>query len=86
MNVQDNIISINHSVTRIVNAVIQSNREIGQIDSLFELGLDSIQCMRIIIELEKEFNIEIEDDDLLIKKYETISSISELVNKLVSKI
>ncbi|MGG3281185.1 phosphopantetheine-binding protein [Paenibacillus solani] len=86
MNTQINAQAITDSVTRIVNQHLQSSTEIKQTDSLKERGMDSIVCMRIIVELENEFNIEIEDEDLLIENYENMNTITELMNRLVAKI
>jgi acyl carrier protein len=84
MNVQDHISNNIHSVTRIVTDVMQLKHDISRNDSLIALGLDSLLCMRIIIELEKEYHIEIEDDDLLLINYGTIASISDMVHRLVT--
>ena len=51
-----------------------------------DLGFDSIQIISLIVELESQFNIEIDDDDLDIKKLTVYSSLYSMVtNKLVTK-
>jgi len=45
-------------------------------DLISDFGLDSLDIMQIVVQLETEFNIELEDDDLYI---ETISSYKNLV-------
>lgn len=43
------------------------------IDSdLLELGLDSLNAIEVIVNLESEFDIEVEDEDLMIDNLSTI--------------
>lgn len=48
-----------------------------------DLGFDSVQIISLIVELESQFNIEIEDDDLDIEK---LTVFKNLNNMLVEKI
>jgi acyl carrier protein len=82
MNFEEADSVIRTSVTRIVKSNVQSETEINDTDTLKDLGMDSFKCMKIILDLEQEFNIEIDDEDLLIENYENIISIINLVNRL----
>ena len=48
-------------------------------DDLVELGVDSITFIRIVVELEELFEIEIPDEKLLITEMGTIYKIVEVV-------
>ena len=48
-------------------------------DDLVELGVDSITFIRIVVELEELFEIEIPDEKLLITEMGTIHKIVEVV-------
>ena len=50
-----------------------------RIDDLVELGVDSITFIRIVVELEELFEIEIPDEKLLITEMGTIHKIVEVV-------
>lgn len=45
------------------------------------LGYDSVQIIELIVELENEFNIEIEDDDLEIENLTVYSKLYEMVER-----
>lgn len=48
---------------------------------LFEIGLDSMIAIELIVHLESEFDILIDDDDLSMDNVRKISEIISLVNK-----
>lgn len=43
--------------------------------------LDSIEIMDLILELESEFAISIDSADILLKNFESVNSIADLVEK-----
>ncbi|PWW03207.1 phosphopantetheine binding protein [Paenibacillus cellulosilyticus] len=49
--------------------------------NLLSIGMDSMLYIRLVVELEDLFNIEIHDDDLLLDNFSTPASIFELINK-----
>lgn len=51
---------------------------------LTDLGLDSLDVVELIMRVEKEFNIEIPDDDA--EKLETFGSVLDYVDKKVNKV
>jgi len=51
---------------------------------LLSLGIDSILALSILVEIEEEFNIEIDDSDLNMDKIRNISSFAELVDHYIS--
>lgn len=51
-------------------------------DSLLEKGIiDSTGIIQLVTFLEKEFNIKVENQDLLPENFETVQSIAQLVKK-----
>lgn len=48
---------------------------------LQELGLDSMTCVEIVVNLEEEFGITVDEEDLLIENMSTIALLEELVEK-----
>ncbi|MCI8963531.1 MAG: acyl carrier protein [Eubacterium sp.] len=52
------------------------------IDSdLLELGLDSLNAIEVIVNLESEFDMEVEDEDLMIDNLSTIDLLCNLIKK-----
>ncbi|HBB28972.1 MAG TPA: hypothetical protein DC000_06955 [Clostridiales bacterium] len=52
--------------------------------SLLSLGIDSILALSILVEIEEEFNIEIDDSDLNMDKIRNISSFADLIDSYIS--
>ncbi len=53
------------------------------VDLIDDLGMDSVDFISLIIELEAEFDIQIPDDWLLIDKFRECSSILSAVEELI---
>ena len=51
---------------------------------LLSLGIDSILALSILVEIEEEFNIEIDDSDLNMDKIRSISSFAELIDNYIT--
>lgn len=47
--------------------------------NLLDCGLDSLQMIRVIVELEQMLGIEFDDEDLLMANFGTIKSIMEFI-------
>lgn len=54
-------------------------------DNLIEYALDSLTAIELVVNLESEFDIEVDEDDLLIEKLDTINKIILLIKKYISK-
>ena len=61
--------------------------EIGRNELLFggDLSLDSMASMEIIIGLEKEFKIEMGDEDLQLELFASVRNIAECVSPLLER-
>lgn len=53
------------------------------VDLIDDLGMDSVNFISLIIELEAEFDIQIQDDQLLMDKFREYSSIYSIVEELL---
>ena len=51
--------------------------------NLLESGMDSLQMIRVIVELERMLDIEFNDEDLLMANFSTISSIAEFIGTIL---
>lgn len=52
-------------------------------DLIDDLGMDSVNFVSLIIEIENEFDIQIPDDWLLMENFRDCSLISSIVEKLI---
>ena|SRR5690554_4960201 len=64
--------------------IVESDEDIDENIDLFKVGLDSIKTIRLVVELETIFDITIEDDDLVIENFSTLSKIVEMVNSKIN--
>ena len=56
--------------------------EIGDDDSLLELGvLDSLGLLKVLSHLEQEYQLTIQDQDIVPENFETISAIVALIDR-----
>jgi acyl carrier protein len=51
--------------------------------NLILVGLDSMKTINLVVELEEEFDIVIDDNDLLFENFSTISRILDLISQKV---
>lgn len=59
------------------------DRPVCEKEKLSDLGLDSLEFIKLIIELEDSFNIEIEDEELYIKEIVKISDYVDYIYKVL---
>ena len=68
-----------------VKQFINSELELNDNETLFDIGINSINYIELIIKLEKKYNIEFSDEYLL-NDSQTINSLAQyLVDKLYEK-
>ena len=76
--------SVQDRVLRVIATTARKPRESVQLDSTFtELGIDSLDRLNILFELEGEFDIEINDEDAkaVSNMREMIAGIEQRVNE-----
>ena len=54
---------------------------IDENDDLTKFGFNSIDFIKVIVELEREFGFELDENDLLLDKFNTLSKIRETILK-----
>jgi len=64
--------------------IVESDENIDEHIDLFNVGLDSIKTIRLVVELETVFDITIEDDDLVIENFSTLSKITDMVSNKIN--
>ncbi|KYD04430.1 hypothetical protein B4102_3276 [Heyndrickxia sporothermodurans] len=71
--------SLEDYVQKKVNEVLKSNLPIEKDLDLIKNGLDSLGIVQLILSLESEFEIEIDDEDLILENFLTIEKIVEFM-------
>jgi acyl carrier protein len=74
---------IRHLIVETLRLEHVKPEEIGDHTPLFGegLGLDSIDALELVVALEKEFGIRIEDQDVGIKAFQNLASLSAFVTE-----
>ncbi len=71
------------SVLKTINSVDAISITIEDLDhSLYDLGMDSISFIRLVIALEEEFDCEIPDTKLMITEMDTARKIIDILQTL----
>jgi acyl carrier protein len=61
------------------------NRPVSSDDTLAEVGLTSLDAVRLVLLVEDEFTIEIPISELTLANFRSVSTISRLVTRLLSQ-
>jgi len=62
------------------------NYEFGEDEDIFGTGLvNSLAAMQLVLFVEKEFGIEIGDEDLSLENFRTIRAIEQLINSKIAE-
>ena len=74
-NVEENVVCV-------VNTIMETDLNNKNMqDNLQKMGMDSIKFVKIVIELEERFDIEVPDEKLLITEMSTLSQLVAVVSK-----
>ena len=73
---------ISEKIIQIINAlgIIDNKLEEKFKGTLTERGLNSFGFITLVVEIEKEFGIEVQEEDLIIEKFDSIQNIEEYIN------
>lgn len=80
--------NIEEKVKSIITSRMKDQNKIAKLaydTPLLSLGIDSILALSILVELEEEFDIEIDDSDLNMDKIRDINSFADLVRGYLEK-
>lgn len=73
-------LNIAEGVRAFLNERVRGAENVSDDDNLFELGLvNSLFAMQLVNFVEKEFDMVVEDDDLTIENFQSVSAIVCLV-------
>lgn len=76
--------SIREKIANKIKDSIEEDVELKNETNLFDdLGVDSIMLINLIVDIEDEWDIELEDDDLDVEK---LSSFDNLCNVVIDKV
>ncbi|HEY0828011.1 MAG TPA: acyl carrier protein [Bacilli bacterium] len=79
------MMNINEKIADIIAIVLKIDRDqmkqIAGNDSLNAIGMDSITCVGIVVEIEEAFNISFDDEELLLDYLNTINKLSKIVEQ-----
>lgn len=59
---------------------LQINSDFTSNQNLFDLGLDSLSLITLIIDIEDTYQFEFNESDMILEKFSTIANISKLIN------
>jgi acyl carrier protein len=81
-------ISTGERVVTVVQRLVDERaitRPFSQDDTLTEVGLTSLDAVKLVLLVEDEFNIEIPLSELTVANFRSIATISRLVNRLMTQ-
>jgi acyl carrier protein len=58
-----------------------SNDELSDDTDLFDMGLDSINAMTLILSLQDTFGIQFDTNEISFENFRTVGDIAELINR-----
>lgn len=79
--------NIEEKLREIINKHVETNIDVLTMpidENLFSVGMDSVSAIKIIVEIEDEFNFEIEDDELSMNNLTTIEKIVAFIESKCS--
>jgi acyl carrier protein len=82
-------ISTGERVVTVVQRLVDERaitRPFSTDDTLTEVGLTSLDAVKLVLLVEDEFNIEIPLSELTVANFRSIATISRLVNKLLTQV
>lgn len=68
-------------IVEIIKVNTECSNEISENSLLCDLEMTSIDFVKIVIEIETEFNIEFEDEKLQFSEFSTVQSLIDYVKK-----
>lgn len=72
-------------IQKIISNCLNKEEVIGVDESLLRHGVDSMNMLFILNEIEIHLDVKIPDSELVISNFETISRIDELLYRLIGK-
>lgn len=75
--------SMNRKIANIINSLDIVNEMVDENSTvnLADIGLNSFGFVKLVVELEKQFDNQIEDDDLILANFNSIQKIADYIDK-----
>ena len=70
----------------IIKSVLESEENIDSEADILSLGLDSINFVQLVVELEEQFGFEFDDNMLTYDKFKNVNYISDYILSKINKI
>ncbi|MDP5274588.1 acyl carrier protein [Chengkuizengella axinellae] len=74
------------SVSEVLNKNPEEMRRMSGDELLNIVGMDSINCMEIVVSIEEKFSVVFNDDELLIDNLNTINKLCAIVEKKLKQV
>lgn len=77
---------IEKKVREIINSCINSDIDVDLIqleDNLPQYGMNSISCIRLIVSIEDQYGFKVEDENLIVENFQSISKIVSYISKRI---
>lgn len=79
MRIREKLIEL---ISRVIDLEIDIvNQQLNENDNINQLGLNSIEFIKLIVFIEEEFNIEVEDEVLVSNEYASLKVLCDYVNQ-----
>lgn len=72
---------LEQTIVEKLSEVLNKTVEVSHEADLREEGLDSIKTIALIVNLEVAFNVQIDDEDLLVENFSSIRKIASLLSE-----
>lgn len=82
--VNDMVEKIYKIIEDVLKLTAEEIEKVTEDTDLIEVGMDSLNAIEVVVNIENEFDIQVEDEDLLLSNISTVRLLQELVNKYIS--
>ncbi|MEK4510172.1 acyl carrier protein [Paenibacillus sp. FSL K6-2524] len=76
---------IEDKVKQIICTILENNdcydRITGETHLVNDIGIDSLQIMQLVVEIEIAFDMEFDDDDLVVENLANVQGLIQLIDK-----
>ena len=77
--------NITSQLIEIIKGILELDGDIAEDANLVEdLGIDSVIILQLIANIETVFDVIFDDEDLLVDKFETVASLAQYIEELIS--
>jgi len=74
---------IKQEVKEVILAILPdvSNEDLNEDSDIFSLGLDSINAMTLVSNLQDAFNVQLDTNEIIFENFQSLATIAEMVEK-----